>query len=146
MSLRVWILCGCLISLEGVFLAQEKPDKPTGTGGNDTSVQRHSTDAGPGVTPPQLISSVNPDYPEWARNGKHPIQGTYVVGLIVGEDGQPRDVHIIRSPDKRLDQKATDAVKQWKFKPAMKGNKPVAVQLAVEVQFVLYPKEGSSGK
>jgi TonB family protein len=132
MLLRVSLLCGCFLFVHGVLWAQQKPEK--------------AADADTSVTPPQLISSVDPEYPEWARKGKHPIQGTYVVGLIVGEDGRTRDVHVIRSPDKRLDEKAVDSVKQWKFKPAMKGNKPVAVQLAVEVEFVLLPKNGSSGK
>jgi TonB family protein len=37
-----------------------------------------------------------------------------------------------------LDEKALEAVKQWRFEPAKKDNQPVAVQLSVEVNFHLY--------
>jgi periplasmic protein TonB len=72
------------------------------------------------------------------RNGKHKIQGTCVVGLTVDEQGAVRDVHITRSLDKRLDQNAIDAVRRWKFKPAVKDGKPVAVRTSVEVDYRLY--------
>ena len=59
-------------------------------------------------------------------------------GWIVGPDGHPRDVKVARSLGMGLDQKAIDAVKRWKFEPAMKDGKPVAVQINVEVNFRLY--------
>ena len=37
-----------------------------------------------------------------------------------------------------LDEKAIEAVRKWKFEPAMKDGKPVAVQISVEVNFRLY--------
>jgi protein TonB len=37
-----------------------------------------------------------------------------------------------------LDEKALEAVKNWRFEPALKDNKPVAVQINVEVTFRLY--------
>jgi len=52
--------------------------------------------------------------------------------------GSVRDVHVTRSVDKRLDQNAIDAVNQWKFKPAVKDGKPVAVRTSVKVDFRLY--------
>jgi TonB family protein len=45
---------------------------------------------------------------------------------------------VVRPLGMGLDQKALDAVKQWKFEPAMKDGKPVAVQINVEVNFRLY--------
>jgi TonB family protein len=61
-----------------------------------------------------------------------------VLGLIVGTDGLPRDVKGIRRLGLGLDEKAVEAVRQWKFKPAMKDGRPVAVQISVEVFFRLY--------
>jgi len=45
---------------------------------------------------------------------------------------------VLRSLDSGLDQKAVDAVKQWKFEPAMKNGEPVAVVINVEVNFKAY--------
>lgn len=61
-----------------------------------------------------------------------------LLALTVDKQGLVRDVHVTRSLDKRLDQNAIDAVKQWKFKPAVKDGKPVAVRTSVEVDFRLY--------
>ena len=61
-----------------------------------------------------------------------------MLGITVDERGRVRDVHVTRSLDKRLDQNAIDAVKQWKFKPAMRDGKPVAAFTSVEVDFRLY--------
>ena len=91
---------------------------------------------GNGVTAPKLLHKVEPSYTEDARAAKY--QGTCVLWLIVGPDGKPRDVKVARSLGMGLDQKAIDAVRQWKFEPAMKDGQPVAVQINVEVNFRLY--------
>ena len=58
--------------------------------------------------------------------------------IVVGEDGAVRDAQVTRSLGAYLDSKAVELVKNWKFEPANKKGKPVAVQLAVEVDFRLY--------
>ena len=55
--------------------------------------------------------------------------------LIVDENGNPRNVHVIRPLGMGLDQKAVEAVSQYRFKPAMMKGKPVAVRINVEVNF-----------
>jgi periplasmic protein TonB len=91
---------------------------------------------GGGVSAPKAIFSPDPEYSEEARKAK--FQGTCVLGLIVGPDGRPRDIHVLRSLGLGLDEKAMEAVKNWRFDPAMKDSKPVAVQISVEVDFRLY--------
>jgi TonB family protein len=91
---------------------------------------------GGGVSAPRPIYSPDPEYSEEARKAKY--QGTCVLGLIVGPDGRPRDIHVLRSLGLGLDEKAIEAVKNWRFDPAMKDSKPVAVQISVEVDFRLY--------
>jgi periplasmic protein TonB len=91
---------------------------------------------GGGVSAPRAIATPDPEYSEEARKAKY--QGTCVLWLIVGPDGRPRDVKVTRSLGLGLDEKAIEAVKQWKFEPAMKDGKPVAVQINVEVSFRLY--------
>jgi TonB family protein len=91
---------------------------------------------GGGVSAPRAIFSPDPEYSEEARKVKH--QGTVVLGLVVGPDGRPRDIRVISSLGMGLDEKAIEAVSHWKFEPAMKDNKPVAVAISVEVEFRLY--------
>ncbi len=56
----------------------------------------------------------------------------------MGPDGQPRDIKVARAIEQGLDAKAVEAVRTWKFEPATKDGKPVAVLVNVEVQFRLY--------
>lgn len=91
---------------------------------------------GGGVSAPRALDTPDPDYSEEARKAKY--QGTCVLWLIVGPDGKPRDVKVARALGMGLDEKAIEAVRNWKFSPAMKDGKPVAVQINVEVNFRLY--------
>jgi len=91
---------------------------------------------GGGVSAPKAIYAPDPEYSEEARKAK--FQGTCVLWLVVGPDGKPRDIKVYRTLGMGLDEKAIEAVKQWKFEPAMKDGKPVAVQINVEVSFRLY--------
>jgi TonB family protein len=45
---------------------------------------------------------------------------------------------VVRGLGFGLDQKAIDAVRNWKFNPALKDGRPVDVQISVEVEFHLY--------
>jgi protein TonB len=58
-----------------------------------------------------------------------------VVSMIVGTDGEPHNVHILRGAGMGLDEEAMKAVKQYRFKPAMQNGKPVAVYVNVQVNF-----------
>ena len=105
------------------------PGRGGGTGGGVFRV-------GGGVSAPKAIYSPDPEYSEEARKAKY--QGTCVLWLVVGPDGRPRDIRVSRTLGLGLDEKAIEAVKTWRFVPAMKDNKPVAVQINVEVSFRLY--------
>jgi periplasmic protein TonB len=91
---------------------------------------------GGGVSAPRPVYTPDPEYSEEARKAKY--QGTCVLWMIVGPDGKPRDIKVARTLGLGLDEKAIEAVKQWKFEPAMKDGQPVAVQINVEVSFRLY--------
>jgi TonB family protein len=90
---------------------------------------------GGGVSPPQLIFKVEPEYSEEARKAK--FQGTVVLFVVVDEKGNPRDIQVQRPLGLGLDQKAIEAVQKWKFSPGKKDGKPVAVQATIEVNFRL---------
>lgn len=91
---------------------------------------------GGGISAPEAISTPDPEYTEEARNAK--TQGTCILWLIVDEQGHPRDIKVVRGLGHGLDSKAVDAVKQWRFQPALKDGHPVNVQISVEVGFKLY--------
>ena len=93
---------------------------------------------GTGVSAPKVIYHPDPEYSEKARAAK--FQGTCVLWLVVGTDGRPSNIRVARTLGMGLDEKAIEAVRQWKFEPARKDGLPVAVQINVEVSFRLYPE------
>jgi protein TonB len=88
------------------------------------------------VTAPKPVYRPDPEYSEKARKKK--INGTVVVAMIVTQEGRVREVKITKGLDKGLDKQALAAVRTWKFEPATKDGKPVAVHLNVDVSFRLY--------
>jgi TonB family protein len=89
-----------------------------------------------GIKPPQTIFAPDPEYSEEGRKIK--VQGAVVLWVVVSADGLVRDVRVQRSLGFGLDEKAVEAVRRWKFKPASIDEQPVAVQINVEVRFRLY--------
>lgn len=119
-----------------------------GTGGAATNVilrialrddTRASAVGGPlrlgGSAVPVPIVRVEPTYTEEARQAKW--QGTVLLQVTVDENGIPRDLKIVRSLGLGLDQKAIEAVQQWRFKPSLLNGKPVPVSANIEVNFRL---------
>lgn len=89
------------------------------------------------VTMPKIIKEVRPSYTPEGRAAR--IEGTVVVQAVVLPDGTVGDVKIARSLDTKygLDTQALNAAKQWKFSPATKDGKPVAVTVSIELTFFL---------
>lgn len=91
---------------------------------------------GAGVTPPVVIYSVDPEFSDEARRAKY--QGICIVSLIVDEHGNPTRVHVDRSIGMGLDEKAVEAVQQYRWKPAYYHGRPVAVAMSVVVNFHIF--------
>jgi TonB family protein len=89
-----------------------------------------------GVSAPRAIYKPDPEYSEEARKAKY--QGTVILGLIVDSSGRPKGLKVEHGLGMGLDEKALEAVRNWKFEPAEKDGKPVAVAISVEVQFRLF--------
>ncbi|HKO18170.1 MAG TPA: TonB family protein [Acidobacteriaceae bacterium] len=104
-----------------------------GSGGNYGGGLRH---VGGGVSSPEVIYKVEPEFSEEARKAK--FMGVVTVTLIVNTQGLPQDVHVIRGVGMGLDDKAVEAVRQYKFKPAMENGHPVPVRVNVEVNFQIF--------
>lgn len=89
---------------------------------------------GNGVTAPTLRSQVRPNYTAEAMQRK--IQGTVVLEMIVGPDGIPSDVRVVRSLDAYgLDVEAMRAAREWRFNPGRLGDTPVDVLVLVVIDF-----------
>jgi periplasmic protein TonB len=90
---------------------------------------------GGGVTAPGLLFKKEPEYSEEARKAKY--QGTVLLYIEVDPSGRATNIKVQRSLGLGLDEKAIEAVKQWKFKPGYKDGKPVTVAATIEVNFRL---------
>jgi len=105
------------------------PGEGGGTGGGIFHV-------GGGVSAPRVISQVDPEFSEEARKAK--FQGVCTLMLVVDAHGNPTNIRVANSLGMGLDEKAIEAAKKWRFEPAMKDGHPVAVEIALEVDFHLY--------
>jgi len=76
------------------------------------------------------------EFSDEARRQKY--QGICLVSLIVDAHGFPQNVHVVQRLGMGLDEKAMEAIRQYRFKPAMKEGKPVASAITVEVDFRLF--------
>jgi protein TonB len=91
---------------------------------------------GGGVSAPVVVHSVDPEFTPEARAAS--FQGSVSIQLIVDAQGNPQNVHVVRHLGMGLDEKAIEAVRQYRFKPAMYQGHPVAVQMVVDVDFHLH--------
>jgi TonB family protein len=91
---------------------------------------------GNGVTPPLLTYSVDAEFTQKAKEAKY--QGVSVVQCVVDTHGMPQHVHTVRKLKMGLDEKAIEAVRQYRFKPGTLDGKPVSVAITIEVNFHLY--------
>lgn len=89
------------------------------------------------VDPPRRVTYVPPQYTPEATRAK--IQGDVVVNARITATGTLEDLRIERSLDKiyGLDDKAIEAVKQWRYEPARRNGQPFAVRVNVTVKFEL---------
>jgi len=90
---------------------------------------------GPGITPPKVLQKVEPSYTEEARAEK--IAGTVLLYVVIDANGLATDLKLLKSVGFGLDEKAVEAVTQWRFQPGTKDGVPVPVQATIEVNFRL---------
>ena len=101
-----------------------------GSGGNTGGGVMH---IGGGVSRPVVLYQVEPEFSEEARKAK--FSGNVEVYIWVDTDGRPSHIRVVRGVGMGLDEKAVEAVRQYRFKPAMKDGKPVQVDLYIDVNF-----------
>jgi TonB family protein len=92
---------------------------------------------GPGISAPHPTYTPDPEYSDVARKAGY-RNALVLLILIVDEWGLPTHIRIMKPAGLGLDEKAVNAVRTWKFEPAISNGSPVPVQLNVEVTFKLY--------
>ena len=110
------------------------PDGPGAGPGDDYYPEGH-----PGITPPVLIakSRVYPRYPELAR--KAGVQASVLLLVVIDAEGRVGSIEVMSAPDPRygFDLAVVEAVKQWRYQPALLDGRPVAVQASITFEFSL---------
>ena len=91
---------------------------------------------GGGVAAPVPLNTVEAEFSDEARRAKY--QGVCLISLIVDVHGDPQNPRVVRTLGMGLDEKAIEAVRRYRFRPAMKEGKPVPARTSVEVKFLIY--------
>jgi TonB family protein len=86
-----------------------------------------------GQSAPFVVTKPKPGYTAEARLAK--LEGSVLLSLVVGADGQPRDVHVVRPLGLGLDEEAVENVRAWQFKPGSKNGAPAEMMAYEEVFF-----------
>lgn len=126
----------CHFSQEILAVPGTAPSAEPDADGATSADPRQTFRIGKGVSPPRALFQKEPEFTESARVAK--FKGTVTLGLTVDKDGVPTRIRILSPLGSGLDAKAVQAVESWKFEPARKDGEPVAVEIAVEVDFHLY--------
>jgi len=108
--------------------------------GAPVNLQAHEIPAGTQrvgarVQAANLISAVKPIYPPLAKMARQ--QGTVRFQTLIGPDGAVQDLQVLPGAPPLLVQAATDAVRQWVYKPTLLNGVPVTVATTVDVNFSL---------
>jgi TonB family protein len=90
---------------------------------------------GRGVTPPSVLSRVEPQYTDEARSAH--AGGTVALEAVIRKDGTADILRVLQSVGYGLDESAMQALTQWVFKPGTRNGVPVDVALKIEVNFNL---------
>jgi TonB family protein len=130
----------CLTGASGHFSSEMKivPGVPSPVNGAEASSPQQAQSGtvfrvGSGVTPPRVILQREPVFDEDARKAGY--GGTVTLMLVVSQKGVPTDIRVAEPLGHGLDAKAVEAVQSWRFAPSKKDGEPVAVEIAVEIQF-----------
>ncbi len=90
---------------------------------------------GGGISTPTILYKEDPEYSEEARRARH--QGTVIIEGIVRSDGSVDILGVVRGLGYGLDEKAIEALRNWRFNPALRNGQPVDVKINFEINFTL---------
>jgi len=103
---------------------------------NGGGFQSETPCAAGAVLPPKVLQAVDPEFSEEARRKK--FNGDVVLAVTVEATGRIGDIWIAKGAGMGLDEQAAKAVRGYVFQPATCGGTPVAVAVAISVNFQIY--------
>jgi protein TonB len=86
------------------------------------------------ISPPVRTFKVEPEYPAMAREAR--AEGKVILEIVVTRSGDVEAVRVLRSHP-LFDGPAVEAIRQWKYRPALQSGRPVRVYMTVVVDFKL---------
>jgi protein TonB len=89
---------------------------------------------GGNVESAMIVRKVAPHYPPAAKAAG--VQGVVHLSATIGTDGTVQQLDVLDGPAELI-QAATDAVKQWVYKPTLLNSNPVQVQTTIDINFTL---------
>jgi TonB family protein len=120
-------------SFEAHLTLPAEPGQPAAPSSEFDSIPAAPIRVSTGVTPPQIVSTVEIQADKdiiWRASG---IEKTVVVSLLVDKTGKPTNLKITKSAGQELDENVLASVAQYRFKPGMLNNKPAEVEVNLEV-------------
>jgi outer membrane biosynthesis protein TonB len=150
-SLRLWSFTYLLLAGQSADMASQstaegtKPDPlpPMTTEQAVPSAEGGIFKVGSGVSAPQVTYKKDPGHSEEAR--KAHLWGIVVLQLVVGLDGQPHAIKVVRPLGMGLDEIAVETVGTWRFRPGLKQGSPVNVMAMIEVKCMANRPPGFRG-
>jgi TonB family protein len=85
----------------------------------------------------KIVSKVPPVYPLKAKQDKNTINGSVILTVIVGKDGEVEHIDVKKSLRDDYDMSALDAVRQWKYEPYLVNGEAVEVETEVSITYSL---------
>jgi protein TonB len=129
----------------GDALVSALPGEGSGNGdglgtdtGSDVGIGSDVDPVRPGgdVRPPEIVTRVEPQYPEAARKVR--LDGVVILDAIIAASGEVEAVRVIRSAGRLLDDAAAEAIRKWTYRPATLNGRAVRVLLTVTVDFRIH--------
>jgi TonB family protein len=109
---------------------------PGELGGGGVSGTGDGIEIARGNLRPTITYREKAKYTEEARQMN--VQGTVTLSAVFGADGQLRDIRVVRGLPAGLTEKAIEAARNIRFRPAVKNGVPVATRMTLEFNFALY--------
>ena len=110
------------------------PAEQHALGGERVELGRTVT-GGVGIRAPELVDQAEPEYSEEARIARH--EGVSAIEVEIDADGVLRNMRVVRQLGLGLDEKALEALRQWRFRPAREDGKKVGFRAVLEIRFRL---------